>query len=138
MTYSSNRKAQVSCTAKEFYNFITDIRNFGRFIPDSMKQGWASASDSCTFIVTGVGSINLTIAKKEPFVKVIFNGEALSRIKFTIDTSISGESRDNCEVVLLLNAEMDPLTGSVVGPGIEKLLDVLVDEIGKFSGWRDI
>jgi hypothetical protein len=71
-------------------------------------------------------------------VKVIFNGEALSRIKFTIVTSIAGGNRDNCEVVLLLNAEMDPLTGSVVGPGIEKLLDVLVDEIGKFSGWRDI
>ncbi|MGQ9620447.1 MAG: hypothetical protein ACUVTX_05615 [Bacteroidales bacterium] len=137
MRHSSSRKITISCNDREFYDFVTDIRNFGRFIPDSIKKKWTATNDSCSFLVPGLGEINLLIQEKKPYKKVVFKGNAISRINFIIETGISEKSKNKYEVNLTLNSEMDQFTGLIALPNIEKIIDVLASEMEKFSDWNN-
>ncbi len=137
MALNSRRKVKISCSDKDFFNYVTDIRNFGRFVPDSMRDGWTAENDSCRFSIPGTGEIKLVISKKEPFTLVKYSGNALSRIDFGLVLTIYNSVADFCEVELSLEATMDPLTMLIAAPNIEKFLDILANEMEKFTGWKE-
>jgi len=136
MAMNSTRKVKVSCGSRDFFSYVTDIRNFGRFVPVSMKEGWMAENDSCRFILPGMGEIKLSILRKEPFTDVLYSGNALSRINFSLDLKIEDKDNDTSEVELQLKAEADPLTMIVASPGIERFLDMLAGEMEKFKDWK--
>lgn len=134
MIYSNERKVKVSLGKEDFYHFITDIRNFSRFIPVSLRKEWEASEESCSFSVSGMGEMNISISEKIPYEKVVFRGTALSRISFSIETILSGEEEDYCEVHVFLKAETDKLTGIILKPQLDAVFDSIVNEMEKFSG----
>lgn len=137
MALFQSRKVLVLCGAEDFFNFVTDIRNFGRFIPAGMKDGWSASSESCVFTVPGLGTVNLSHKKMQPYTKVLFSGDAVSRIKFILETDIEEKDANNCSVVLSLSTETDALTGMIISPAITRFLEMVSDEMEKFTGWKE-
>jgi len=136
MKYFNERKVKVSCRKEQFYNFVNDVRNLGRFIPESLKGGWSASADKCSFLVPGIGEINFVIKEKIPNTKVVFSGYALSRINFDFETLISGENENTCEVDIILKAETDMITGTIVKPQLDALFGSIANEMEKFSEWN--
>lgn len=137
MIYSNERTVKVSCGKQDFYNFVTDIRNFGRFIPESLRQGWSASEEKCSFSLSGMGEMNIGISEKIPEEKVVFSGTALSKINFIIETIITGAEENSCDVQVTLRAEMDRLTGIIAKPQLDAVFGVIVNEMKNFSGWND-
>lgn len=138
MIYSNERTVKVSCGKQDFYNFVTDIRNFGRFIPESLRQGWNASEEKCSFSLSGMGEMNIGISEKIPEEKVVFSGTALSKISFIIETIITGGAEVNsCDVQVTLRAEMDRLTGIIAKPQLDAVFGAIVNEMENFSGWND-
>jgi len=135
MIYFNERKIKVSCGKEQFYSFVTSVRNFGRFIPESLRGGWSVSDDACSFQVPGMGELNFVIKEKIPYEKVVFSGSALSRIKFDFETIISGEKENSCEVLVILRAETDRITGIIAKPQLDALFGSIINEMEKFSEW---
>ena len=133
-----SRSASLSCTREKFYGFITDIRNFGRFIPADVIKNWQADENTCTFVVSGLGDLKLNIALKEPCSLVRFNGNALMTIDFVLSVLISEESGNRAKVTLVMEAELNPLMKMMASGPIEKFLEMLVREMESITNWDSV
>jgi hypothetical protein len=133
-----SRSASLSCTREKFYGFITDIRNFGQFIPADLIKSWQADESSCSFMVSGLGDIKLNIAGKEPFRLVKFGGNAMKTIDFVLSAIISEESSERSMLILVMEAKLNPIMKMMAAGPIEKFLETLVNEMEKFDSWDSV
>jgi carbon monoxide dehydrogenase subunit G len=130
-----SRSASLSCTGEKFYRFITDIRNFGRFMPAEVIKNWQADETSCRFVISGLGDLKLNISEKEPFSLVKFGGNALMTIDFILSALISDKGNGSGKVTLVMEAQLNPLMKMMASGPIENFLETLVNEMEKFENW---
>lgn len=129
-----SRIGTLSSSAQEVFNFISDLRNFERFIPQERISDWKADKDSCSFSVPSLGSVELRVVEKEPFTKVIYSGKALSDNKFDIYFRIFANETP-AKADLIFEAELNPLVKMMISESIQKLLDTVINEMESFNGW---
>ena len=124
----------MSGASVEVFEFVTDLRNFKQFVPEASINNWQSEKDTCSFNVSMVGSITLRITDKEPFSKVIYNGDALKKNDFTLVLNISNGADDKAVVKVSLAAELNPMLKMVANKPIIQFLELLIREMENFTG----
>jgi carbon monoxide dehydrogenase subunit G len=138
ISHYESRSGSLSCTTREVFDFVTDIRNFEQFIPGDSINNWQSEKDTCTFTVSMIGAVSVRIDKKEPFNKVIFSGDALKKNDFSLVLHISKNAIDTADVKVLLEAELNPMLKMVASKPIIQFLEMLISEMENFRGWKNI
>jgi hypothetical protein len=136
ITKFESREAKLSCSAEKFYNFITDLRNFGRFIPRETIREWNAESDSCKFNIASMGEVLLKTAGKAPFTYVLFSGIVLATIKFDLHTKISETDDGRASVKLVMESALPPMIKVFASGPINNFLETLVMEMEKFESWN--
>ena len=138
MTAATNfesRKGVIACKPQEFYAFISDIRNFGQFIPTANIREWKAESESCSFAIPPFGSATVRITEKLPESLVVFFGKALQNNEFTLKVNIAATGTEKSEVKLELNAEMNPMLRMMAAGAIGQFLEKLITEMEKID-WQ--
>ena len=138
LSHYESRTGSLSCTPSEVFGFVTDIRNFERFIPKDSVSNWQTGTDSCSFTVPMVGTVSARIIQKEPDRKVVYNGDALKMNDFEVSLFINEGKGGHAEVKVQLDADLNPMLRMVASKPIDNFLEVLVREMEKFNGWKDI
>jgi carbon monoxide dehydrogenase subunit G len=137
ISFFESRDGKLSCSPREFFSFVSNMRNFERFVPEDKIQGWSAERETCSFNVSMVGAVKVAISDREEFTRVAFKGKALSDNNFTVNVNI-GESIEHKAVVkVLLEAELNQMLKMVASRPIRQFLDLLVDEMEKFRDWDD-
>jgi carbon monoxide dehydrogenase subunit G len=137
LSYYKSRTGKLSASAEEVFTFVTDIRNFERFIPDGTITGWKGEKESCSFNVSMLGTVNVKLAEKERFSKVIFEGDALRKNDFSLTLDISDNINSHADVRVLLNADLNPIMKMMAAKPINQFLEMLINEMERFRGWND-
>jgi len=135
-TYTS-RTAKLSCSAKQFYDFATDIRNFIQFISTDTFSNIISEKDSLSFQVNILGTVKLHIAEKTMYNRIVYNGENQQVRDFSLIAGITESERGNAEVNLTLQAELNPMLKMLAVAPVNRFLAALTDEMEKFTGWSE-
>jgi len=133
-----SRTGFLNNSAEECFAFVTDIRNFERFIPKDTISNWQSGRESCSFSVSMLGSVSLRIAQKEEFSRVVFNGDALKKNDFELVLHIKGNINKTTEIMVELNADLNPMMKMIATKPIGQFLEMLIKEMENFTGWKDI
>jgi hypothetical protein len=133
-----SRTGNLSCTDTEVFTFITDIRNFGQFIPEGNVKNWQATADSCSFQVPPFGMASMEITERKPFTFVEYSGDALNKNDFKLIVHISCNERKLAAVTLCLTAELNPVLKMMASGPIDRFLEKLISEMEKFDRWRDI
>lgn len=131
----TSRPARLNCTAREFYDFITDARNFEHFISAETFSGLKADKDSISFQANILGSVSLRITEKIMYSKVIYRGENQQVKDFILRAEIADKGSDSCEVILTLQAELNPMLRMFAAAPANKFLDALVNQMEKYTGW---
>jgi hypothetical protein len=137
LSYFESRTGKLTCNAEDVFVFVTDIRNFGQFVPDGTITNWYAERESCSFSVSMLGTVTVRLAETERFNKVVFNGDALKKNDFSLTLDISGEVKDRAEVRITLNADLNPILKMMADKPIRQFLELLVNEMESFRGWKD-
>jgi hypothetical protein len=138
LSHYESRSGSLSCTSMEVFDFVTDIRNFEQFIPDGTISSWQSGKDACSFSVSMIGSVSVRISNKEPYNKVIFNGDALKKNDFSLILNIMDGANNTADVKVFLEAELNPMLRMVADKPIIQFLEILIREMENFRGWRNV
>ena len=133
-----SRTGNLSSTAKECFAFVSDIRNFERFIPQESISNWQSDRESCSFSVSMLGSVSIRIAQKEEYCKVIFKGDALKKNDFELVLHILDNINKLADVMVVLNADLNPMLKMMAAKPIAQFLEMLIKEMENFTGWKEI
>jgi carbon monoxide dehydrogenase subunit G len=138
LSHFESRRSRLKCSAEEVFRFVTDIRNFERFLPEKSVANWTAEKESCSFSVAMAGKVEVRLAKKEEFSKVVFNGDALKENDFTLVLDISENNERQAEVKVTLSADLNPMLKMMASKPIAQFLEMLVKEMEAFSDWNNI
>ncbi len=117
----------------KIYLFITDFRNFEKFIPEGQVSKWEASHENCNFSVPGVGDASMSIIEKEPHKLVKIAGSGSNAIKFTIWIQLKMLEREDTRVKITLEPQMNKMMEMMAKKPLKKFLDMLVDRIEKMD-----
>ena len=138
LSFFESRHGTMSCKTEEVYAFITDIRNFERFIQERTLNNWNAEKEFCSFSVTMLGTVTVRIAEKEEFSKVVYEGDALKKNDFSLTAYMIDNNNNKAEINIVLSADLNPVMKIMAKKPIEQFLGKLIDEMEKFRAWKDI
>lgn len=133
-----SRQGNLTCSSEDLFYFLSDIRNFERFIPKGTVSDLSIAQDSCTFDVPMLGTVSVRISEKIPFSQVVFSGNAMHVNEFGLVADIKKTSENQSEVNVTLLAELNPFIKMAADKPILNFLDKLIIEMERFNDWKNI
>ncbi|MBK7133316.1 MAG: hypothetical protein IPH69_10990 [Bacteroidales bacterium] len=136
ISYFESRKGNLTCSAQECFNFTTDLRHFEGLIPNNTINNWKAEKESCSFTVSMLGTVSVRLTDKEMYKRVVYKGDALKKNDFELVLNISGDGAQPAEVKVILNAELNPMMKMIAAKPIEQFLEMLINEMEKFKGWK--
>jgi hypothetical protein len=138
LSYYESRPGKLSCRPDEAFTFITDMRNFGRFVREGTIANWKADKDSCSFSVSMVGKVSVRVVEKVAFNRVVYQGDALSKNDFTINVDLSAHNDQPADVKLSVSASLNPVMKMMVDSPIRQFLEMLMNEIESFRDWHEV
>lgn len=138
LSHYESRPGKLSCTTDVAFSFITDLRNFGRFVREGTISNWQADRDSCSFNVSAIGKVSVRLIEKTSGQKVVYQGDALSKNDFTINVDLSGSSLGPADVKIYLNASLNPVMKMMADKPIRQFMELLMQEIENFRDWDNI
>jgi len=133
-----SRYGKVSVSDREVFVFVTDIRNFEQFIPKNTINSWKAEKDSCSFSVPMLGTVTVRLLEMSEYSKVVFQGDALKKEDFVLTLNIYENINESAGFNVLLTADLNPMMKMVAVKPIEQFLEMLVTEMEKFTGWKEV
>jgi hypothetical protein len=133
-----SRTGKLDCTTSDVYNFVTDIRNFERFIPRDKISNVKVSQNSFSFQASPLGLVNISITEKIMYSKVVYSGNTMQISDFSLVILIDEAENNYSEVKILLKAELNTFLKMLASEPIKKFLETLICEMEKFNGWKDI
>jgi hypothetical protein len=137
LSYFESSHGKVSCSAEEFFAFVTDIRNFEQFIPANTISNFKADKEQCSFSVSMLGTVSVRLEEKEPYSKVVFSGDALKKNDFLLTVKIADGNNGLSDVQVILSADLNPMMKMVAVKPIRQFLEMLVHEMENFRGWKE-
>jgi len=132
----TSRPARITCSAREFFDFVTDARNFEQFISAEIFSDLKADKDSLSFRAEMLGSVSLRVSEKVMFSKVIYRGENQQVKDFMLLADITNSGSGNCNVTLALQAELNPMLKMFAAAPAAKFLDALVSQMENYREWN--
>jgi hypothetical protein len=132
-----SRTATVSCSPEEYYNFITNLNNFDRFIPSDLIKDWKADENSCSFTISRLGDFNLKVSSGVPFSSVVYSGKALVTINFNLHAIIDRKEGGDTTVRLVMEADISPVIKIFAAGPVDSFLEMLVKEMENFNNWHN-
>lgn len=131
-----SRYGKVSCSSREVFEFVTDARNFGQFVPKNSVNSWKADKESCSFSVPMIGTVAVRLSEKSEFTKVVFEGDALKKEDFILTLNIYENINESAGFNVILTADLNPMMKMIAVKPINQFLEMLVTEMEKFTGWK--
>ena len=138
ISHFESRRGNLACTSREVFDFVTDIRNFERFIPSSGISDWHSERESCSFRVSMIGTVSFRLERKELYDQVVFKGDALKKNDFSLMLKIEDSNTNMTGVKISLDADLNPVLRMMAAKPIALFLEALITEMENFKEWRNI
>ena len=132
-----SRSGRLTCSAEDIFAFVTDLRNFERFLPEGTINNWSAERESCSFSVSMIGTVTVRLEEKEQSTRVVYKGDALKKNDFTLTLFISDNVENAADVKVTLGADLNPMMKMMAAKPIMQFLEMLVNEMEKFTDWKN-
>jgi len=132
-----SRTGKINCGSEPVFNFVADMRNFKRFLPEDKIQNWEASAGECSFEVSPVGRSEIKIVRRDPFDTVKYAGHGMNNTEFYIWVQLKEIARGDTRVKLTIKAGLNPGLKMIASKPINDFLEKLVQGMEKFSDWEN-
>jgi carbon monoxide dehydrogenase subunit G len=133
-----SRSGKISSGVEDIYYFLSDIRNFERFIPKGEISELKIGQDSAEFHVPMLGNVSVKISEKVMFRKIVFTGNALLINDFSLIANITPRDENQSDVSVTLSIDLNPLFKMAAEKPIAQFLESLISGMENFNDWGNI
>ena len=114
----------VAKSAKAVFDFLLDIENFEKLMPENMDKFEVLDERTFRFALKGMPEIVLKRKEEYPDTKVVF-GAASNKLPFTLTADIKEVTTDQSEVGLSFEGEFNAMMAMMVKGPITKFMETL-------------
>jgi hypothetical protein len=116
---------------------MSDMRNFGQFIPSKSVSDVVLEKESCSFRVDMLGNVNLFISERVQYSRLVYSGTVPQVKDFSVTVEIKETGTKRSEARIILKAGINPFLKMMVAESAGKVLDSIISEMEKFDGWTE-
>ncbi len=122
-------KNTINKSAKEVYEFLTDLQNFEKLMPENIEKFAVLSDDRFLFALKGMPEIVLERKEQTPYQKIVL-GAASDKLPFTLTTDIVALNENSCEVNLSFSGEFNAMMAMMIKKPITNFMGTLSDNLG--------
>lgn len=123
-------KKTVAKSDKEVFDFLTDIKNFEKLMPENTSKFEILSDDKFLFALKGMPEIILKQKGQEPHSKVVL-GAASDKLPFTLTANITATADNECDVILSFEGEFNAMMAMMIKAPITNFIGTLSENLGK-------
>jgi hypothetical protein len=128
MTNYKSPEVEVRLSAEQLYDKLSDLNNLQDILPSEITD-FQSTEDSCSFKMGGMPKVNLVIAEKTAFSKIILQAEN-SQIPFSLACNIS-QNGEKCKAILEVNAELNMMMRMMLEKPLTNFLNAIAKRLSQ-------
>ncbi len=121
-------KNTIDKSAKEVFDFLTDLQNFEKLMPENIDKFEIINEDRFLFALKGMPEIVLQRKEQNPNDKIVL-GAASDKLPFTLTADILAVSKDECEVTLSFNGEFNAMMAMMIKSPITNFMGTLSEKL---------
>lgn len=123
-------KKKVSKSAKEVFEFLTNIQNFETLMPDNIDKFEVLDEKTFRFALKGMPEIVLRLKEQFPNDKVVL-GAASDKLPFTLTGNIEALGDQESEVGLSFEGEFNAMMAMMIKTPITNFMETLSSNMDK-------
>lgn len=123
-------KVTVQKSAQELFNLLTDVKNFGKLMPENIAKFEVIGDDAFIFGLKGMPEIKLKMKEKTAPNKIVL-GAASDKLPFTLVANIDAVAENSSEVKLDFEGDFNPMMAMMIKGPIGKFIETLATNMHK-------
>lgn len=121
-------KKTVSKNKQEVYEFLSDLKNFEKLMPNNISKFEVLNEDTFVFALQGMPEITLKKKEGVPHEKIVL-GAAEGKLDFTLTANIIESSENSTEVTLHFNGEFNAMMAMMIKNPITNFIGTLSENL---------
>lgn len=121
-------KVIVDKSPEEVFEFLTNVENFEKLMPESISKFEVTRPDTFVFALKGMPEIELTKKAVEAPNKIVL-GAAGGKIDFSLTGHVTEVAELKSEVQLSFSGEFNPMMAMMIKGPISKFIETLATNI---------
>lgn len=126
--YIESEKKIVPKSQKETFEFLKNVGNFEKLMPESIEKFELLSEESFLFQLKGMPAIKLKLDKIDPYNLVVL-AAASDKLPFTLRGEISAVSENESEVQLIFEGEFNSMMAMMIKSPIKKFITTLSENL---------
>ena len=123
-------KKTVQKNEKEVFEFLTDLKNFEKLMPENIEKFEVITNDRFLFALKGMPQIVLERKEQTAYNQLVL-GAASEKLPFTLTADISPKSDSSSEIGLSFNGEFNAMMAMMIKTPITNFMGTLIENLGK-------
>ncbi|MCM5664394.1 SRPBCC family protein [Galbibacter mesophilus] len=123
-------KKTVNKSAETLYNFLSDVQNFEKLMPENISKFEVLGDEKFLFALKGMPEIVLKMKEKQPHDKIVL-GAASDKLPFTLTADIDSIAEDKSEAKLTFEGEFNAMMGMMIKGPITNFINTLTNNMDK-------
>jgi carbon monoxide dehydrogenase subunit G len=115
---------QIDKSQKEVYEFLTDLSNFEKLMPDSIQTFEVLDADTFRFALKGMPEIVLRRKEQTPYERIVL-GAASDKLPFTLTANLQEISAEQTQVNLSFEGQFNAMMAMMIKGPIGNFLNTL-------------
>ena len=125
---------QSAYPSSTIYTFVSDFRNFNKFIPENKVSNWQAETDNCSFTMDLLGKLSLNIVERLPDKMIkISSDPKFSQYNFNLWIQLKEVAEDDTRIKVTIEPLLTQIMLTMVKGPLKSFVDSLVDEMEKFE-----
>ena len=120
----NSEKVIIRKSSEQIFLFLSSFQNFTHLMP-SQVTGWNATDDYCSFSIIGLTDMDLKIAGKIPYSKLIYVSGEKAPFDFSMHALITDNGDRTSTVQLHMQAELNPMMSILVKRPLESFVNSL-------------
>lgn len=123
-------KVKLNKTQKEVFDFLADVKNFEKIMPESIEKFESLDENSFLFQLKGMPVLKLTLKEKTEASKIILGAKS-EKLPFKLIADIQEVDESTSELQLLFEGEFNAMMSMMIKSPIQKFIKSLSENLEK-------
>ena len=125
-----SEKVRVQKSQQELFNFLTDVENYEKIMPESKEKFEVKSKDTFAFALKGMPEIQLQI-KETRAPEFIVLGSTSEKFNFSLDVIIEKASENESLAQLFFHGKFNSMMSMMVKSPLKKFINNLAENTSK-------
>lgn len=125
-----SEKVRVQKSQQELYDYLTDVENYEKIMPESKEKFEVKSQDTFAFALKGMPEINLQIKDTRPPEYIVL-GSTSDKFDFSLDVIIEKAGENESLAQLFFHGKFNSMMSMMVKGPLKKFINSLAENTSK-------